>query len=223
MLFVCTHTSPSSISSYSSSNSLLIQKQLKTDCCWLLSNVAACTSNQVDQLFDAVGEYGLKKLIYIAEHNSGVLRRQAIYAITNIIMIREDYARVFVGMDIFGAFSRLMAEPDVRVLLAILEAVDKLMYIGQRHDLGYDLKMEDAGALDMLDSLQYHPNNNVYKSVVAIIDAYFRDDEDEVETENVAPETSGESFAFGLTTKNHDTPAQPLQFHFGGSSTNNVE
>ena len=70
----------------------------------------------------------------------------------------------------------------VKMLAVALEGLDNTLACGQKHYLTeegenrYAIIFEQEGCLDHLENLQTHPNHQIYKSTLSIIEKYFNDD-----------------------------------------------
>ena len=73
---------------------------------------------------------------------------------------------------------------DVRMLAVALEGLDNILSCGQKHFLNensenrFSIVVEEVGCLDDLENLQQHPNHQIYKQALSIIDKYFADEEE---------------------------------------------
>jgi len=197
----------------------------------MLSNIAAGTNNQIDQLFSAEPDYGLiRKIVYIAGNTDWVVRKEAIYTVCNIITKgTEEQAKIIAEeMKFFEVFAPLLYCDDVQALLVILEALDKLLLISFHNGLKYEIMLEEAQGVDSLEQLQNHPNSQVYDTAYTIVCKYFNGDEEEIEDQNIAPAIFDGEFTFGLqpTTKHSvsspPTTTQTLNFRLAGSSAYNM-
>lgn len=85
----------------------------------------------------------------------------------------------------------------------------------------YAQMIEDAEGLDKIESLQDHPNEDLYEKSVHILETYF--DIDEGEDQNLAPQAAGNAYAFGAPAPaagnvfNFGAPAEGSGFNFGGA------
>ena len=64
----------------------------------------------------------------------------------------------------------------------------------------------DSEGLKKIEDLQQHDNNDIYEKAVRVLETYFGVDEEDV---NVAPETIGNNFAFGVA---QNTPQKAFDF-----------
>ena len=78
----------------------------------------------------------------------------------------------------------------------------------------YSDLVDEAGGMELLEELQQHDSEKVYKKAVAIIEKYFGGEEDE--DENLVPNTTADGGAFSFSK---GVPiAAAASFDFGGFS-----
>ncbi len=71
---------------------------------------------------------------------------------------------------------------DVKTILMILDAIDDILIAGERLGEDYRIILDENHGIDMIESLQTHLNDDVYRRAIEIIDSHFgRSDENEDE------------------------------------------
>jgi hypothetical protein len=118
----------------------------------------------------------------------------------------------------------LQVQQDATLLLAVLDAFEKLLDADEKHERNYTQMMDECGGVDHLEELQQHPNNDVFEKASNIILLYFGAEQDD-EDQNLAPETQDATFTFGLPSKElfpQGNNAPQVNFTFGGNTFNNV-
>ena len=75
---------------------------------------------------------------------------------------------------------------NAKTILMILDAVDDILIAGERLGEDYRSTLDANGFVDMIESLQTHLNDDVYRRAVEIIESHFGgdDDDDDVDTED---------------------------------------
>lgn len=198
------------------------RKTIRKESCWLASNIAAGTKNQIAMLMHRRGI--LNALIENATHSTWEVRKEAIWALANIcttgdevqVMGLVQYEGVRPLIDLLA-----FKNADAPVLVAALEAIEQVLLVGDRHGKDYCTLLDEYNGIDNLENLQEHPSDSVYKKTVHIIETYFGADEQE--DENLAPTmTDNGTFAFGLSSPKQLFPsdgntAAPV-FQFGVSN-----
>ena len=187
---------------------------IRKEACWLASNIAAGKPQQIEKLFE--NSDVMEGLIHAALDAQWCIRKEAIWTLANICTTGEEsQVQKLVrggGMEALAvALDR--GQSDAKVLVVTLEAINRVLDISKAHELGYDLLLDEYDGVEKIESLQEHPNDDVYEHAIKMIEAHFA--EDEGEDENVAPETTeSDTFAFGMTSKQLFPPGSSPQFNF---------
>lgn len=201
------------------------KKAIRKESCWLASNIAAGTQKQISLLLSQSGI--MQNLIDNAIQGSWDIKKEALWALSNICTIGTD---IHIQALIQSEGLRPLAEAlsltnaDTGVLLACLDAVERVMEVGERNGHDYCRIFDEYNGIDYLENLQEHPSDDVYKKTVKIIEAYFGGDDEE--DENLAPAmTDSGTFGFGIASSSKElfpvdvssNPA-PMGFQFGMSN-----
>lgn len=191
----------------------------------MASNIAAGTQKQISLLLSQSGI--MQHLIDNAIQGSWDIKKEALWALSNICTTGTD---IHIQALIQSEGLRPLAEAlsltnaDTGVLLACLDAVERVMEVGERNGHDYCRIFDEYNGIDYLENLQEHPSDDVYKKTVKIIEAYFGGDDEE--DENLAPAmTDSGTFGFGIASSSKDlfpvdvssNPA-PMGFQFGMSN-----
>lgn len=131
------------------------------------------------------------------------VRKEAIYAVANIFTGGTDtQVQTFVECDGIDAICSVLDMEDSKIVMVALEALEKILEVGERHGRAYPHCVDEVDGIDKLEALQEHANDEIYNKVVTIVEKYFgMDDVEDVEDENLAPATDGDTFAFGIPSK----------------------
>ena len=106
----------------------------------------------------------------------------------------------------------LLSVADVKIIIVALEALENILKVGDAESKqmgGHNLManhIADSEGLKKIEDLQQHDNNDIYEKAVRVLETYFGVDEEDV---NVAPETIGNNFAFGVAA---NTPQKAFDF-----------
>jgi hypothetical protein len=200
------------------------------DICWIISNFAAGSLAQIDKLFTCGVQTGelkkgelMKKVVNLALHGSLEIRKEALWAICNVISTGTDkHLLKLVQYEVIGVLSEaLKLTQESRLVVAVIDAFEVILSISKKESRNYEYSMEEAGGLQNIEALQQHANDAVYQKAIALIDTYLSGEEDN-EDENLAPTDDGVEFNFGMPTKQL-FPVDDISnsFNFGGSITGN--
>lgn len=200
--------------------------------CWLLSNIAAGTEAQIDQLISSGYPY-VRSLVRLATDSPYEIRKEATWAICNFVTtgtekhVKWIADRYNVTATLALGLGRLSKEN--KLIKALLEALDVIFNIGLRDSLGYRVRFDEADGLDVLEKLQDHPDEEIYHKSVYLIETYF--DAEEAEDSQIASNENENVFSFGLPSKqlfpdprssNSTTSAPKSSFNFGSTASFNA-
>jgi len=200
------------------------RKAIRKETCWLLSNIAAGTHHQIGALLDAAGV--ATKLSELALNAPWEVRKEALYSICNIATTGTDtHVNLLIMANGLPSLTAALsaAHFDSKILLLVMEALEKVFEVGRKQARPYEVTFDEYNGIDLLENLQEHSSDDVYKKAIHMLEEFFGA-EDVEEDENVAPETdaAGE-FTFsnmpkklfdGSSSADAQTPTQPM-FNFG--------
>lgn len=202
------------------------RKCIRRESCWIMSNFAAGSQEQIDCLFTTDGLMHL--IVEAANKETWEVRKEAIWTLTNIITTGDDkHMRTLVNDYnlIETLCSAMKIQNEVTVLLQVLDAVMKVLDNGFMYGRPYASKFDEHGGIDSLEEMQNHANAAVYDKAYEILTVHFNGEEEDDENDVLAPETTDDNFQFGLTSKQlfpgASTPV-PVKFNFGGSNAMNL-
>lgn len=208
------------------------KKNIRKESCWLLSNIAAGNKNQISQLANTPGL--LRAVLnQLSESSEWDVRKEASWVICNVASggTKEHIMRL-VENGALQPLCDLLSVGEARVLLLALEALENILKAGENSNVDFVQLIDEADGISKLEFLQEHENHEVYEKAVRIIEKFFSGEEEEEDSENVAPIVNGNTFGFGVagtkgatdafdTTKpNSQSNGQLMQFptttNFGG-------
>jgi Atypical Arm repeat len=167
-----------------------------------LSNIAAGTFDQINSLVQR--RVLIKEIVLLAKHSSAKVRKEALWTLSNIVTEGSlKQANFLVAHDCISTFCHFLETPsDSKLVLVVLEAVEKLLLNNKGTELGYVSIFECSNVLQILEDLQLSHNEEIYEAAVRIIVNYFDGvEEDELsDSQNIAPLVSDgdTTFEFGI-------------------------
>uniref|UniRef100_A0A8C7KEE8 Importin subunit alpha n=1 Tax=Oncorhynchus kisutch TaxID=8019 RepID=A0A8C7KEE8_ONCKI len=161
---------------------------------WAVSNIAAGPAQQIQQLLTC----GLlPPLIDLLRNGDFKTQREAVWAITNFTSggtVEQVIQLVQSGG--LEAILNLLTVKDSKTILVILDAINNLFMAAEK--MGETDKLcllvEELGGLDKIEMLQNHENDTVYRTAQALIEKFFTDEPEGLQTE--ATEATDTTFAF---------------------------
>lgn len=151
--------------------------QLVKETCWTLSNITAGNTSQIEAVFEADC---MDTLISVGARGDFKSRKEAIWAITNATSGGDEgqLKRILVlnGLEMF---CDALSMDDPKVLIVAMTGLENLLKYGELW-LGHDgdsnpiaTAVEANGGLDQIEQLQSHPNHEVYKRALGMIEKHF--------------------------------------------------
>jgi importin subunit alpha-2 len=150
-------------------------KKIRKDACWVLSNIAAGPSSQVEALFAE----GLIHFV-IVQVASEVLeiKKEALWVIANATNnITQEQIEYLLKQGIVKVLESIIKSPDIELVGITLRVFDNILKKA-REDYGevnvVTSQMEKLGCLQSIEKLQYHDNQLIYKLSSEILRKYFQ-------------------------------------------------
>ncbi|KAG1681967.1 Importin subunit alpha-1 [Nymphon striatum] len=171
---------------------------IKKEAAWAVSNITAGNRQQIQCVIDS----GLLvPIIKILESDDFKSQKEAIWAITNLTSGgSEEQVVALLQAGVLKPLCDLLVVKDPRIVLIILDAVKNMLETAEK--LGELEKLctmiEECGALDKIEFLQRHENEDVYKSVVHIVETFFPDGEET----DLQPQTEEQGNAYQFPINN---------------------
>jgi len=172
------------------------KKTIRKEACWTVSNITAGSRSQIQAVMDAKM---FPRLIHLMKSPDFDVKKEAAWALSNATSGGSpQQISHLVEEGLIEPMCDLMLSNDTRMVLVALEGLGNILKVGEREaksKSGVNLfaqKVEACAGLDKLESLQNHPNVDIYERVVSLLESYFGAEEDQ----NVAPNQTNNSFQF---------------------------
>ncbi|KAG6454647.1 hypothetical protein O3G_MSEX008810 [Manduca sexta] len=167
---------------------------LMKEAAWAASNVLAGTQPQIQRAVDA----GLlPHLCHVITSKDIKCQKEAAWAVTNLCLggTRQQLDALF-SSGILQPYCALLHARDTRAVTVVLDGITHLLQAAAKygHLEAMCLKLEEIGALDQIENLQQHENEQVYRKTLHILDTYFAEQEDAT----AQPEQTEEEYQFGI-------------------------
>ncbi|CAK1546490.1 unnamed protein product [Leptosia nina] len=169
---------------------------LVKEAAWAVSNVLAGTSDQIQQAINSGILYTLVKVLTVDDVKC---QKEAAWALTNLCLGGTPaQLDALVQTGFLEPYCALLGSPDHKAIVVVLDGLTHLLQaaakFGQVEPLCINL--EEIGALDRIEALQGHENEQIYKKTLHILDTYFSEEADP----NAEPEQTDNEFQFGVST-----------------------
>jgi hypothetical protein len=163
------------------------RQEMKRHICWIISNITAGTTNQVE----AVKKSGLFLLVSRLMDSSSDFRtrKEAVFCIKNATccgsMDQVRYLADEVG--VIDPLCRCLDYNDVRMTMSALTALENILQCGhwvakkkgKNHLNPYAVRVENSFGLEKIEMLQIRDNEEIVDKALGIISRFFPDKTDD--------------------------------------------
>uniref|UniRef100_A0A1A9VIL1 Importin subunit alpha n=1 Tax=Glossina austeni TaxID=7395 RepID=A0A1A9VIL1_GLOAU len=179
---------------------------------WTVSNIMAGSSKQIQAVMDA-GIF--RELCHVLQNGDFKSQKEAAYAISNMTTsgTYEQLVHVIEKYQILRPFCGLLEAKDSRTILVVLTGLVEIFAMTDIRSAAGDIErlcvtIEEIGALDKLENLQRHENQDIYKKAYFLLDTYFSENET-AEAKLVPRQTQG---TLEFTVEKLDVPKGGFTF-----------
>ena len=142
----------------------------------LLSYVAAGTEAQIASLLEAPGL--MATIVELARSAPWKVRKQAIWTVSNVVNNKSHtYVESLVDLNGIDVMCEALCINNARIQYMALVTIDKILSIGVEHGKNYQLLIYKCRGMDMIEDLQHHPNDEIYRKARAIVENFFQGDD----------------------------------------------
>lgn len=162
-------------------------KIIRMETCWIISNITAGTSSQLDKVIR--NDQILSKLIHICTQDHIDVKREAVWAICNSTkkaspdQINHLLENGLLELMIFFLDTNKTEDTPSKILNVILEAIIEILQTGKEYftdNKGNNRITEillDKGIVEHIEKLQQHPNESIYTKTYKILSEFFEEEE----------------------------------------------
>lgn len=170
---------------------------------WTLSNITAGNHRQIQSVLDS---NVFTPLVHVLQGGDFKAQREAVWAITNLTSggTNEQIVQMIQSYAVIQPYCELMSSKDAKTVIVILSGLVALFRVAEAMNglENFCSMIEEIGALDKLEALQNHENQEIYEKSYALINTYFSDD-DTVENPELAPRAVNGELEFNAQNGNN--------------------
>jgi hypothetical protein len=193
---------PALLNLLSSSKSSIVK-----EACWTISNI---TAGNVDQIQAVIQANIIPRLVTILAQAEFKTKKEACWAISNATSgksQRPEQVRYLVSQGCIKPLCDLLRTKDNKIIQVVLDGLDAILEVGERDRFSnpdmvneYAIHVEEAGGMDLVSSLQYHPNEEIYLKAKNLLDKYFGEEDADLDVSLNATGADSNSGTFQFTS-----------------------
>lgn len=142
---------------------------------WTISNITAGNARQIQEVIDA-GIF--EDICNVMMHGDFRAQKEAAWVITNTSSsgTADQIQYLFHRVGVLKPFCDLLTSKDARTVLVVLNGLKNLFQLADKtgQTENFAIAIEENGALDLLEQLQQHENEEIYGNALWLIEKYFQ-------------------------------------------------
>ncbi|VEL21851.1 unnamed protein product [Protopolystoma xenopodis] len=158
--------------------------KIKKEAVWFLSNITAGNQSQVQAVID---NNLVPFILHHLTNSEFPTQKEAAWAISNLtINGNSDQVRYVIEQGVTAPLCNMLKTRDVQVVQIVLDGISNALRRAGDHLELVTNTIEECGGLDLIEELQQHNNEEIYKLAFGIIRRYFGPVAPDDELSNVA-------------------------------------
>ncbi|GAB5590268.1 Importin subunit alpha-1 [Umbelopsis nana] len=189
---------------------------IRKEACWTISNITAGNTNQIQAVIEA---NMIPPLVHILANGDFKTKKEACWAICNATsggLNRPEQIKYLASQGCIKPLCDILNSMDNKIILVALDGIDNILRVGDMDrgntDEGinmYALMVEECGGLEIIQNLQNHDNEEIFKKAFHLIDRYFSEEEEE--DADMVPEMDANTGSFAFQ-QDVNVPSGGFQF-----------
>jgi len=154
-------------------------RRLRKEACWIVSNVAAGTPQQVNLLLREIDL--LQHCVDLLRHDELDVRRECVYVFANMIEEGsfETVHTLVAQLNVVPSLVSMLNVPHNSSIVLILSALHKILATASKNGEDWRMAVVQANGVEPIHSLQMHASHAIFQKANAIIEDFFRDEEED--------------------------------------------
>ncbi|XP_071954885.1 importin subunit alpha-1-like [Antedon mediterranea] len=161
------------------------------EACWTLSNITAGNVDQIQAVCEASNGKLIEALVTVLQSGEYKCQKEACWAVSNFTTganVQQIVALVRAG--VVPPLCKMLDVKEAKIVMISLDALNNILIAADKLEQKPKITavIEQIGALDTIEKLQTHTNEEIYQKALNIIDNHFPLEEEEIV--EIMPETN---------------------------------